>query len=78
MRRGVFTEALRKGWETYFASLADPETLSSIKLTLIAADLVNEALLRQSAFSPADRYCSAERQSEIAFLSSGFSVGRMP
>ncbi|MDR7332094.1 sulfate ABC transporter permease subunit CysW [Roseateles asaccharophilus] len=33
----VFTEALRKGWELYFASLADPETLSSIKLTLIAA-----------------------------------------
>ncbi|RZJ09300.1 MAG: sulfate ABC transporter permease subunit CysW [Rubrivivax sp.] len=33
----VFTEALRKGWELYFSSLADPETLSSIKLTLIAA-----------------------------------------
>jgi sulfate/thiosulfate transport system permease protein len=33
----VFTEALRKGWELYFASLADEETLSSIKLTLLAA-----------------------------------------
>lgn len=33
----VFTEALRKGWELYFASLADPETMSSIKLTLMAA-----------------------------------------
>ncbi|MFN3303553.1 MAG: sulfate ABC transporter permease subunit CysW [Roseateles sp.] len=33
----VFTEALRKGWELYFASLADEETLSAIKLTLTAA-----------------------------------------
>jgi sulfate transport system permease protein len=33
----VFTEALRKGWELYFSSLADPETLSAIKLTLTAA-----------------------------------------
>ena len=27
------------------------------QLTLLCADLVNEALLRQSAFSPVDRYC---------------------
>ncbi|MFG6463926.1 sulfate ABC transporter permease subunit CysW [Roseateles sp. DXS20W] len=33
----VFTEALRKGWELYFSSLADAETLSAIKLTLTAA-----------------------------------------
>jgi sulfate transport system permease protein len=33
----VFTEALRKGWEVYFASLAEEETFSAIKLTLIAA-----------------------------------------
>ena len=33
----VFTEALRKGWELYFSSLADPETMSAIKLTLTAA-----------------------------------------
>ncbi|MFN3859927.1 MAG: sulfate ABC transporter permease subunit CysW [Roseateles sp.] len=33
----VFTEALRKGWGLYFTSLADPETLSAIKLTLTAA-----------------------------------------
>ncbi len=38
------------------------------QLTLIAAELVNEALLRQSAFSPVDRYCSAERQSEMLRL----------
>ncbi|RZL39954.1 MAG: sulfate ABC transporter permease subunit CysW [Rubrivivax sp.] len=33
----VFTEALRKGWELYFASLAESDTVSAIKLTLIAA-----------------------------------------
>jgi V/A-type H+-transporting ATPase subunit A len=32
------------------------------QLTLICAELVNEAFLRQSAFSPIDRYCSPERQ----------------
>lgn len=33
----VFTEALRKGWELYFSSLADADTVSAIKLTLTAA-----------------------------------------
>jgi sulfate transport system permease protein len=33
----VFTEALRKGWEAYFAALTEPDTISSIKLTLLAA-----------------------------------------
>ena len=33
----VFTEALRKGFDTYIAALVDPDALSSIKLTLIAA-----------------------------------------
>ena len=33
----VFTEALRKGAETYFAALSEPDALSAIKLTLIAA-----------------------------------------
>ncbi len=35
------------------------------QLTLLCADLVNEALLRQSAFSPVDRYCSPERQAAL-------------
>jgi len=38
------------------------------QLTLLVAELVNEALLRQSAFSSVDRYCSAERQSEMLRL----------
>jgi sulfate transport system permease protein len=33
----VFTEALRKGLDTYITALTDPDALSSIKLTLIAA-----------------------------------------
>ncbi len=33
----VFVEALRKGWETYFAALVEPDALSAVKLTLIAA-----------------------------------------
>ncbi len=33
----VFTEALRKGFDTYVTALVDPDALSAIKLTLIAA-----------------------------------------
>ncbi|MDQ3259566.1 MAG: sulfate ABC transporter permease subunit CysW [Burkholderiales bacterium] len=33
----VFFEALRKGWSTYFAALSDPDALSAIRLTLLAA-----------------------------------------
>lgn len=33
----VFVEALRKGWETYVTALVDPDALSAIKLTLLAA-----------------------------------------
>ena len=44
------------------------------QLTLLSAELVNEALLRQSAFSASDRYCSAERQSEMLRLVMRFIV----
>ena len=33
----VFIEAFKKGWEVYVASITDPDALSAIKLTLIAA-----------------------------------------
>jgi sulfate transport system permease protein len=33
----VFTEALKKGWDTYKESVLDPDALSAIKLTFIAA-----------------------------------------
>ena len=32
---------------------------------LLCAELINEAFLRQSAFSPTDRFCSAARQVEM-------------
>ena len=35
----VFTEALKRGWETYVESIKDPDALSAIKLTLIAAGI---------------------------------------
>jgi len=38
------------------------------QLTLLCAELVNEAFLRQSAFSEVDRYCSPARQSAMLKL----------
>jgi V/A-type H+-transporting ATPase subunit A len=38
------------------------------QLTLLCADLVNEAFLRQSAFSEVDRYCSPQRQTAMLKL----------
>jgi sulfate transport system permease protein len=35
----VFTEAFRKGVETYFAALVEPDAVSAIKLTLLAAGI---------------------------------------
>ena len=39
---------------------------------LLCADLINEAFLRQSAFSEVDRYCSAERQIAMMQMISRF------
>ncbi|RJX30910.1 MAG: sulfate ABC transporter permease subunit CysW [Oxalobacter sp.] len=35
----VFAEALRKGWQTYWQAIVEPDALSAIKLTLIAAGI---------------------------------------
>ncbi|MGZ5201613.1 MAG: sulfate ABC transporter permease subunit CysW, partial [Telluria sp.] len=35
----VFTEALKDGWHTYVESVLDPDALSAIKLTLLAAGI---------------------------------------
>jgi sulfate transport system permease protein len=35
----VFTEALKKGWDVYVESIFDPDAVSAIKLTLIAAGI---------------------------------------
>ena len=33
----VFTEALRKGWDTYVSALREPDAISAVKLTLLTA-----------------------------------------
>jgi V/A-type H+-transporting ATPase subunit A len=38
------------------------------QLTLLCAELVNESFLRQSAYSPVDRFCSPERQTAMLKL----------
>ncbi len=38
------------------------------QLTLLCAELINEAFLRQSAFSEVDRYCSPQRQAAMLGL----------
>jgi sulfate transport system permease protein len=35
----VFAEAFKKGWEAYVAAIVDPDAISAIKLTLIAAGI---------------------------------------
>jgi sulfate transport system permease protein len=35
----VFAEAFKKGWQAYFAAITDPDAVSAIKLTLIAAGI---------------------------------------
>jgi len=35
----VFAEAFKKGWEAYLAAITDPDAISAIKLTLIAAGI---------------------------------------
>ena len=33
----VFVEALKRGWETYLKAITEPEALSAVRLTLLAA-----------------------------------------
>ena len=35
----VFYEALKKGWDVYFAAIVDPDAISALKLTLLAAGI---------------------------------------
>jgi sulfate transport system permease protein len=53
----VFTEALKKGWDTYVASVLDPDAISAIKLTLIAAGI---AVPLNLVFGVAAAWCIAK------------------
>jgi len=73
---------LRRGFLTLLDEQARLERMARIigkdalparqRLTLLAAELVNEAFLRQSAFSPVDRTCSPERQARMMRLIAHF------
>ena len=53
----VFLEAFKKGWEVYLASVVEPDALSAIRLTLIAAAL---SVPLNLAFGVAAAWCIAK------------------
>lgn len=53
----IFSQALSKGWDTYFTALSDPDALSAIKLTLIAAGI---AIPLNVVFGLAAAWCIAK------------------
>jgi V/A-type H+-transporting ATPase subunit A len=66
-RRRILTLLERRARLERMARIVGKDALPPRQqLTLLCADLVNEALLRQSAFSDVDRYCSPERQTALA------------
>ena len=72
----VFVEAFRKGWETYVTALVDPDALSAIKLTLLAA-LISVPL--NLVFGVAAAWCIAKfefrgKQFLITLIDLPFSV----
>jgi len=72
----VFAEALRKGWGVYFAALVEPDALSSIRLTLLAATIAVPANL---VFGVAAAWAIAKfdfraKQLLITFIDLPFSV----
>jgi sulfate/thiosulfate transport system permease protein len=72
----VFVEAFRKGWPTFIAALADPDALSAIRLTLIAAAI---AVPLNLVFGIAAAWCIAKfdfrgKQLLTTFIDLPFSV----
>jgi sulfate transport system permease protein len=53
----VFYEALRKGWDVYLAAIVEPDALSAVKLTLIAAAI---SVPLNLAFGIAAAWCIAK------------------
>jgi V/A-type H+-transporting ATPase subunit A len=75
-------EALRRRFLTLLEDEARLERMARIigrdampprqRLTLLAAQLINQAFLRQSAFSPIDRYATPQRQAVMMRLIGSF------
>jgi sulfate transport system permease protein len=55
----VFVEALRKGWATYLHALIEPDALSAVRLTLLAAAI---AVPLNIVFGVAAAWCIAKYQ----------------
>jgi sulfate/thiosulfate transport system permease protein len=53
----VFTEAFKKGWQTYVEAIRDPDAIEAIKLTLIAAGI---AVPFNLVFGVAAAWCIAK------------------
>ena len=53
----VFAEAFKKGWEVYLAAIVEPDALSAVKLTLIAAGI---AVPMNVVFGVAAAWCIAK------------------
>jgi sulfate transport system permease protein len=53
----VFTEALKKGWDTYLTALVEPDAVSAIKLTLLTASI---AVPLNLVFGVAAAWCIAK------------------
>jgi len=53
----VFAEAFKKGWETYMASISEPDTLAAVKLTLLTAAI---AVPLNLVFGIAAAWCIAK------------------
>jgi sulfate transport system permease protein len=53
----VFAEALKKGWDVYLAAIVEPDALSAVKLTLIAAAI---SVPMNLAFGIAAAWCIAK------------------
>ncbi len=72
----VFAEALRKGWAAYFTALAEPDALSAMRLTLLAAAI---AVPLNLVFGVAAAWAIAKfdfrgKQLLITFIDLPFSV----
>ena len=72
----VFTEALRDGWGTYVSALSEPDALSAVKLTLLAAAI---AVPLNLVFGVSAAWCIAKfefrgKQLLISLIDLPFSV----
>ena len=84
----VFVEAFKKGWDVYIASIVEPDALSAVKLTLIAAGIWRHLVRRVpltytpalwSMVFPLGMYAAAGRElGEADGLFGGARINTLP